>query len=123
VLNGFFLAFLAVFFLFWAGWTLIETRKVRDGWKGYTLALWSTKKSRTGTHEQFVATCRRGLTFAGWFGSVWGVFITASGIVLLVLVGERRVATVAFGLAVLLVGLVSFWCRRSLKTPAEASPA
>ena len=37
-----------------------------------------TKKSRSGTHEQFAKTCRRGLLALGWFS----VFVGALSILL-----------------------------------------
>lgn len=60
--------------LFWAERMKTEARRVQSGWIGRTTTLWSTKKSRSGTHEQFAKTCRRGLWMFGWptvcFGAV-----------------------------------------------------
>ena len=49
-----------VLLLNWAERMTTEARRVQSGWIGRTTALWSTKKSRSGTREQFAKTCRQG---------------------------------------------------------------
>jgi hypothetical protein len=62
--------------LFWAERMPTEARRVQSGWIGRTTALWSTQKSRSGSHEQFAKTCRRGLGVFGWFCMVCGALLT-----------------------------------------------
>jgi hypothetical protein len=50
----------SVALLNWAERMTTKARRVQSGWIGRTTALWSTKKSRSGTREQFAKTCRQG---------------------------------------------------------------
>jgi hypothetical protein len=63
------------FLLIWAERMQTEARRVRSGWIGRPTSLWSTPKSRSGTHEQFVKTCRRGLGVLGWASVSFGVLL------------------------------------------------
>ncbi|WP_101949440.1 hypothetical protein [Mycobacterium sp. 3519A] len=67
---------LSVALLYWAGRMRTEARRVQSGWIGRTTALWSTKKSRSGTHERFAKTCRRGLAVLGGICVCIGAVLT-----------------------------------------------
>jgi hypothetical protein len=59
----------------WASRMKTEARRVQSGWIGRTTALWSTKKSRSGTHEQFAKTCGRGLSVMGRMSALAGALL------------------------------------------------
>ena len=119
--------------LIWAGRMQTEALRVQSGWIGRTTSLWSTKKSRSGTHEQFAKTCRRGLGVMGWsfvfvgalsiliWASVWFLAVYASA-----LHNELRAGLfsglihVFVGLAFLALGAVALNCRRILSSPPPA---
>lgn len=61
--------------LAWAQRMQAEARRVQSGWIGRTTSLWSTRKSRSGTHEQFAKTCRRGLGALGLFSVLVGALV------------------------------------------------
>jgi hypothetical protein len=63
------------FLLYWAKRMRTETQRVQSGWIGRTTALWSTRKSRSGTPEQFAKTCRLGLAALGWFSVFAGALL------------------------------------------------
>jgi len=63
------------FLLSWAERMQTEARRVQSGWIGRPTSLWSTKKSRSGTHEQFAKMCRRGLGMLGWFSVSVGALL------------------------------------------------
>ena len=111
----------SVLFFALAAWTSIDTRKVRDGWMGPSVVLWSSRNSRIGSHDEFAAKCRRGLTFSGWFGVVCGAIILVSNALVVIATGEYPVASMLFGLAVLNWGAVCFWCRRLINPPRRVA--
>ena len=51
----------AVLILWYAGWTVTEAARVRDGAISPNMVLWPSKKGVKGTHEEFVARYRRRL--------------------------------------------------------------
>ncbi len=65
----------SIFLLIWAERMQTEARRVQSGWIGRPTSLWSTPKSRSGTREQFVKTCCRGLGVLGWFSVCVGVLL------------------------------------------------
>jgi len=65
----------SVALLNWAQRMTTEARRVQSGWVGRTTSLWSTKKSRSDTHEQFAKTCRRGLAVLGWVSVCVGALL------------------------------------------------
>lgn len=118
----------------WAERMKTEARRVQSGWIGRTTSLWSTKKSRSGTHEQFANTCRRGLSVMGWMS----VFVGASMILLSAIVWFLDVYASALhneiragiftglvdafvGLAYLASGAVAVESRRILSSPRAAA--
>jgi hypothetical protein len=121
------------FLLIWAERMQTEARRVRAGWIGRPTSLWSTPKSRSGTHEEFVKTCRRGLGVLGWasvpFGAlsmllwsiIWFLDVYAS-----VLHSELRsgLFTVPLhmfvGLAYLAFGAIAINSRHILSAPRTA---
>ena len=73
----------AVLILWYAGWTVTEAVRVRDGSISRNMVLWPSKKGVKGTHEEFVARYRRRLTVSlassgccswrclSWLGVSW----------------------------------------------------
>lgn len=117
-------------FLRWAHRMDAEARRVQSGWIGRTTNLWSTKKSRSGSHEQFAKTCRRGLAVAGWtlvvFGAVLTLlqaFVWVLDVYACALHNELRAELLGglihmfLGLTCLAFGAVAINCRRILSSP------
>ncbi|OBF36682.1 hypothetical protein A5724_12470 [Mycobacterium sp. ACS1612] len=123
---------MSVALLYWAARMTTEARRVQSGWIGRTTALWSTKKSRSGTHEQFAKTCRRGLAVLGSFcvcvgallivlwATIWLRDVYASA-----LHNETRpelfidLLHVFIGLAYLAFGAVAIDSHRALASPRQ----
>jgi hypothetical protein len=119
--------------LYWANRMKTEARRVQSGWIGRTTSLWSTKKARSGTHEQFAKTCRRGLAAVGWssvsFGAllmiVWAI-VWLLNVYVSALHNEIRAELftaplhVFVGLSYLAFGAVALDSRRILSSPRAA---
>jgi hypothetical protein len=131
----------AVAYVVLGGWILAQairtptlTRKVRDGWIGRTLIVgFSTFK---GTHAEFVARFRRGLSGWGWTWLIVGPLLAGLLATLILVPGVRRdpmqyplsaSTGVFFGLSLLTIGVVFLRSRRILEsaqqrpTPGPAS--
>lgn len=121
----------------WASRMQTEARRVQSGWIGRTTALWSTKKSRSGTHEQFAKACGRGLSVTGricvlagallivLWALVWFLDVYASALhnelSAEIFTGPLHVFV---GLSYLAFGAVAIDSRRILSSPrAAAAPS
>jgi hypothetical protein len=94
-----------------AVWQPIQTRRVRDGWK---------PKRFNGTHEEFAAKYRRQFAVAPWLSLLFGVIQAADG--LLPNKSDRWWHLLA-GVAFLIMGGVSLWCRHILDSSPTTPPA
>lgn len=126
----------SLFLLIWAERMQAEARRVQTGWIGKTSTLWSTQKSRSGTHEQFAKSCRRGLGVAGWaMVCLGGFLLLLSATTWLLFIGAWALHNkfhaaqlldesmgVFFGLAYLSWGAVAINCRRILSMPRSSAP-
>jgi hypothetical protein len=110
----------AVLILWWAGSTVTEAVRVRDGSISRKMVLWPSKKGVKGTHGEFVARYRRRLTVTGRSFVALGasnlVFATVG-----VLDGESdEFALLLLALPLLAWGVVSLRCRGILDSPRPA---
>ena len=110
----------AVLILWYAGWTVTEAARVRDGAISPNMVLWPSKKGVKGTHEEFVARYRRRLTVTGRSFVALG----ASNLVFAT-VGVPEGESGEFGLLLLALpllawGVVALRCRGILDSPRPA---
>jgi protein-S-isoprenylcysteine O-methyltransferase Ste14 len=94
---------LVIFFLASAGWTLVETRRLRTGSQTMT-------REKLAKHRRVLAVSGILLVIVGGVGVAFRIFDVGSS--------ESNEVLRLFGaLALLIWGVVCLWCRRVLDSP------